>query len=109
MKKADVQVGMYVTCIQSEECYYSNYGGRPEMLFRPGMVALVASVDVPAVTKNYAFICADFYAPTENPKWESNDVWRVALKYDNIKIVPAPENTRQVVSWLGNLPVYRSA
>lgn len=74
-----VVVGDVVTVKRREEAYYSTYGGNPECWLEPGEIATVKSVDVPAVTSNRTFVCADFQ--------KYGRTWRVGLLRDNVKVV----------------------
>lgn len=76
MRKKDIQIGQYVTCKRAVEAYYSGYHGTPKCVFTPGMIGVVAQIDVPYPMKNKTFCCVDF----EN----EDGRWRVALDYDNI-------------------------
>ena len=44
MPKQNIQIGDKVTCKVPVEAYYSNYGGNPIMVFRPGMVGTIAAI-----------------------------------------------------------------
>jgi hypothetical protein len=44
MPKQSFAVGDKVSCKVPVEAYYSNYGGNPIMVFRPGMVGTIASI-----------------------------------------------------------------
>jgi hypothetical protein len=42
-------IGMKVSSKKEKEAFYSGYAGRPELFFKPGMVGIIDSVDVPPV------------------------------------------------------------
>lgn len=75
-----------VTCKHEVEAYYSNYGGLPKLIFKPGMKAYVKSI-TPKVrisgqqptndTKEYFLVC-DYFAP------ETNSFQRVGLNFCNV-------------------------
>ena len=83
-KKSDPKPGDRVTCLHPEPAYYSGYGGRPEMIFRPGMVGTVKSVAakvriVSGLGKDGrdTFLVVDYEAP------DTGKVERVGLNYAN--------------------------
>ena len=87
-KKSDPKPGDRVTCLLPEPAYYSGYGGRPEMIFRPGMVGTVKSVapkvcivSGPGRDRRPDFLVVDYEAP------ETGKVERVGLNYANAKKV----------------------
>ena len=69
------KVGDHVTCKHAVEAYYSNYGPRPKMLFRPGMVGTVTAIAPkvclprkgyrlpPELDRNPFFLVVDYPAP----------------------------------------------
>jgi hypothetical protein len=72
-------VGERVTCKRAEEAYGSNYGmdKGTVILFRPGDVGIVKTVDTPAVIgRRPYFACVDF-------SW-NGQIRRVGLFPDNI-------------------------
>ena len=93
MKTSAVQVGMRVTCKVAQEAYYSGYGGSDYCRFFPGMVGVVAAIEVPGVRTGRYFVCVDFYDEAvynHGAKDEADKhLWRVSLFYDNIVIVKA--------------------
>lgn len=50
MKKASLNLGMRVTCRVAVPAYYSGYGGKPVMVFRPGMIGIISRI-APKVVK----------------------------------------------------------
>jgi len=94
MTAKKLKVGDKVTCKIRKEAYYSRYktalGRNPEVFFEPGMVGIVAAVDVPFITrhkgskrKKDTFTCIDFEGPpTGNPP---TTTWRCSLEDNNIK------------------------
>lgn len=89
-RRCPCNVGDRVTCIVPVDAYYSNYGGRPECVFCPGMVGIVAHLDSPSVRPGPhgedVFAIVDFDGPAHG-KCNADTTWRVALRYGNIKIV----------------------
>lgn len=100
VRKADVQIGMIVTCKEPVEAYYSNYprGVTPTCFFEPGDRGVVNALDVPAVWarngQGRSFICVDFYKKgVIYNAAHGGSPWRVALCYDNIVILePGPDD-----------------
>jgi hypothetical protein len=88
MAKRLPQVGDKVTCKLAEPAYYSNYGGNPVMIFKPGMVGTVATI-APKVRKVKGpgcdgkddFLVVDYHAP------ETNATQRVGLNFCNAEVV----------------------
>ena len=82
MKK--IGVGDKVTCLIAQAAYYSNYGGKPKMVFSPGMVGIVANI-VPKVRmvkgedRKPDFLVVDFLCP------ETNCIERVGLHFSNCR------------------------
>ena len=76
MKKADIKVGMYVTCKNAVEAYYSNYGGAPQVFFKPTMRGRVGAADVPCVNNNFSFVCVDFKSVPSNPSHPHNSLFK---------------------------------
>lgn len=89
MKLRDAKPGMRVTCKYAVPAYYSKYAGNPEMLFRPGMIGIVASItpkvriigDPPTHDKNPMFLVVDYAAP------ETGKTERVGLNFCNAREV----------------------
>ena len=86
MKKP--KVGDKVTCLIQKSAYYSNYCGNPVMVFKPGMVGIVAAiapkvrmVKGPGRDGKPNFLVVD-YTAAETGKTE-----RVALNYCNAVVV----------------------
>ena len=88
MRRKEAKVGMRVTCLHEVEAYYSRYPkGRPEVIFKPGMIAIVASVapkvritgEPPVHDKLDEFIVVDYVDSATN-KQE-----RVSLNFCNAK------------------------
>ncbi|MCI0556860.1 MAG: hypothetical protein MN733_00055 [Nitrososphaera sp.] len=77
MKKADVKVGMKVTTSEPVGAYGSMYGG-PKQQFLPGMVGIVAAVDVPRVWRRGSFVCIDFVG-------DDGGRWRAGIGYEFIQ------------------------
>jgi hypothetical protein len=83
-------VGDTVTCKLETPAYYSNYGGRPMLLFKPGMTGVVASiapkvrkVKGPGLDGKDDFLVVDYLAP------ETNAIERVGLDFCNaIRVNP---------------------
>jgi hypothetical protein len=82
MRANKFKLGDKVTCRHSEDAYYSGYAGRPIQNFTPGMIGIVAAVDVPCVyyRGHTSFYCVDFIG-------DNGEVWRTSLNPDNIKLV----------------------
>lgn len=89
MRKSDVKIGMRVTCKHTVEADYSSYAGNPKVTFTPGMVGVIANVDLPSVWHEGVSFCnVDFVVPGVYLFNNSvNATWRVALRYDNIVII----------------------
>jgi hypothetical protein len=87
IRKADVRVGMRVTCKWAVEAEKRRHDA-PDRRFEPGTVGRVASVDCPCVTYRYrnesggtaSFVCVDFTVDGEP--------YRVRLYYTNVKVLP---------------------
>jgi len=74
-----MKIGDVVTCRKPVEAYYSSYGIKPRILFRPRQVGIVSAVGVPSVWRDgVMFTCVDFFAP------ETGQTERCALLSDNI-------------------------
>lgn len=81
--------GSKVTVAWPVSSYYSNYGGNPVMMFRPGMTAVIGGI-APKVrvigqkpendTKVY-FVYADYQCP------ETNRLERVGINFCNLVFV----------------------
>lgn len=88
MKKEQPQIGDKVTCKLEQYAYYSNYGGNPVLIFKPGMIGVVVSI-APKVSKIKGsrfdnkddFLVVDYIAP------ETNRIERVGLDYINVVVV----------------------
>lgn len=61
------KIGDSVIAREDVKGYYSNYAGRPEIIWRKGFKGIVGAVKVPSVRReNVFFNCVDFYC--ENTK-----------------------------------------
>lgn len=62
-------VGMRATVTVRQEAYYSGYAGNPVCALEPGMIGVIAEVDVPYVRrlrgKSDSFACVDFDHPAD--------------------------------------------
>jgi hypothetical protein len=92
MKKANVKIGMLVTCKEGIEAYGSGYPkGHPSCFFEPGDIGIVACIDVPyVVNREGTFACVDFYKPGTIHNlhhWQEygESPWRAGLSYSNIR------------------------
>lgn len=77
--------GDQVTCKVPATAHYSDYGGNPERVFRPGMVGTVAFiapkvriVKGPGKDGRDSFLVIDFHCP------ETNKQERVGLNFCNV-------------------------
>jgi hypothetical protein len=84
-----MKIGDRVTCRFAESAYYSRYAGRPEILFKPGMVGTIASITPKVkITTGQGkdsrpdFLVVDYEAP------ETGQTERVGLNYDNAVLLP---------------------
>jgi hypothetical protein len=85
--KGKPQVGDRVTCKIPVEAYYSDYSGRPKMVFDTGLVGVVAHNDTakvcivrhgPQHDGKDTFVCVDYVCPV------TNEIQRVGLNHCNI-------------------------
>jgi hypothetical protein len=85
------QVGDIVTTREAKPAFYSEYAGNPKQWFEPGMIGIVAAVDVPAVRqlRGYpdTYCCVDFVGTSDHSR--RNRVWRVSLYASNMVHVTA--------------------
>jgi hypothetical protein len=97
MPKCPCKPGDKVTCLETVEAYYSEYGGRPECFFRPGTVGIVSHVDTPSVRPGPhgedVRVIVDFRGPAFGPSHARHTTWRVALCYRNVKLIERVELT----------------
>lgn len=91
-------VGMRCTVRESEEAYYSGYGGRPSCSFDPGMIGVIASVDNPYVRRTRgrsdSFACVDFLHPHLAQSGEDFE-WRAGVDPKNLVALDPPPRARQ--------------
>lgn len=90
-------VGMQVTVRERVEAYYSRYAGNPVCFLEPGMVGVIAAVDVPYVRrsrgKSETFACVDF---THTVSARGGDTkWRAGVDPKNL--VPLTDPKRRYV------------
>jgi hypothetical protein len=92
MRKADVKVGMLVTCKEPVRAYYSGYPkGHPVCVFESGDIGVVAETNVPyVVNREGTFACVDFYKSGNIHNlhhWQENgeSPWRAGLDYPNLR------------------------
>jgi len=71
-----IKVNDRVTCKESIEAYYSNYGINPTCYFTNKDVGIVKELKVPYVSRSGTFTCVDFE--------KNGQTWRVALDNKNI-------------------------
>jgi len=80
-----IQEGDTVTALAPVAAYYSNYGGRPRIVFSPGMLATVARIQSNNV------ICSDAYKDcsvvVDFMSEATGKMERAALWYQNVKLV----------------------
>ena len=94
MGKKRPTTGDVVTCRYEVHPYYSAYGGKPAMVFRPGMEALVHNVvpkvcitgEPPVHDRSPMMLVCDYVAP------ETEKVERVSLNYCNAVLVCTAEH-----------------
>jgi hypothetical protein len=91
-------VGMRCTVRESEEAYYSGYGGRPSCAFEPGMIGVIASVDNPYVRRtrgrSESFACVDFLHP-HLAQSGTDFEWRAGVDPKNLVALDPPPKSRQ--------------
>ena len=87
-----IATGQRITCKHPTEAYYSNYGITPELIFSPGMVAVVKTISpkvcLPSknmplpdgIDRKQDFIVADY---TD----ENGDKRRVGLNFCNVVVL----------------------
>lgn len=82
-----VKVGTKVTVKQPVTAYYSNYGDKPKLILKPGMIGTVGTVKVPYVraSKNRErgdyFACVDYLDPN------SGLTDRAGVSYSNLVLI----------------------
>jgi len=80
-----IKEGDTVTALAPVAAYYSNYGGRPRIVFSPGMLATVAHIKSTNVIYSDAYkdcsVVIDFISEA------TGKTERAALWYQNIKLV----------------------
>lgn len=86
--RREPKAGDRVTCLVEQPAYYSGYGGRPAMTFRPGMVGTVRAVTAkvrlqrgPGKDRRPDFLVVDYHAP------ESGRTETVGLNYCNARVI----------------------
>lgn len=72
-----IPIGTKVTCKETVEAYYSNYGITPECYFKPGMQGELISY-MPSVRRNVDFAVVDFKV--------DGKTWRVGLDLKNLVV-----------------------
>ena len=85
MDKKTATQGRLITVKHAVPAYYSEYAGRPKMIFKPGMVAMVHAVAPkvrrvvrgPQHDRKLEFIVADYTAP------ETGKTERVSVHFCN--------------------------
>lgn len=83
--RQDIQPGMQVTTTEPVEAYYSLYAGNLEQFFRPGMMGVVAAVNVPKVRGRGTFVCVDFTGDNARK-------WRAAMNYSQLVLKDGRRN-----------------
>lgn len=91
-----IKLGMTVTCLKEEEAYYSGRNGNPQVIFKPGDIGIVMSVNLPHVRGRESGVCVDFYGPryAGGPDYH---IWRTSAPYGNL----TPANDGKLFWWSG--------
>jgi hypothetical protein len=79
MKVSQIKLGDRLRVKEPVKAYYSNYGGKPEMILTPDIVGVAGAVKVPFVTRhNGYFVCVDFYYEA------TKQIERAGVNYENL-------------------------